>query len=53
MEKGQLKGAFALCGLYTELEDALHTDIDLVTTGGLTEDFLQGIGKDEVLLYEQ
>ena len=53
VEKGQLKGAFALCGLYTELEDALHTDIDLVTTGGLTEDFLQGIGKDEVLLYEQ
>ena len=53
VEKGQLKGAFALCGLYTELEDALHTDIDLVTKGGLTEDFLQGIGKDEVLLYEQ
>ena len=31
----------------------LHTDIDLVTTGGAHEDFLQGIGKDEVLLYEQ
>ncbi len=53
VEKGQLKGAFALCGLYTELEDALQTPIDLLTTGGLSEEFLQEIRKDEVLLYEQ
>lgn len=51
IEKGELKGMFALCGFYTELEEALHMKVDLLTTGSLDEDFLKKIAKDEVLLY--
>lgn len=51
IEKGELKGMFALCGFYTEVEEALHMKVDILTTGSLDEDFLKKIEKDEVLLY--
>jgi hypothetical protein len=51
IEKGELKGMFALCGFYTEVEEALHLKVDLLTTGSLEEEFLKKIEKDEVLLY--
>jgi len=51
IEKGELKGMFALCGFYTEVEAALHMKVDLLTTGSLDEGFLKKIEKDEVLLY--
>ena len=51
IEKGQLKGMFALCGFYTEAEEALKKKVDVLTTAGLAEDFLQRIKKDEVLIY--
>lgn len=51
VEKGELKGMFALCGFYTEVEEALHMKVDILTTGSLDEDFLKKIEKDEVLLY--
>ena len=51
IEKGKLKGMFALCGFYTEVENALGMKVDIVTTGSLEESFLSNIQKDEVMLY--
>lgn len=51
IEKGELKGMFALCGFYSEIEDALQLKVDIITTGSLEEDFLKKIEKEEVLLY--
>lgn len=53
VDKGSLRGMFALCGLYTELEKALNTKVDLLTTGSLDEDFLNRIKNEEVLLYAE
>ena len=51
IDKGELKGMFALCGFYTEVEEALQMKIDVLTTGSLEEEFLKKIEKEEVLLY--
>jgi predicted nucleotidyltransferase len=53
VDKGNLKGLFALCGLYTEIEEALQMNVDVLTTGSLEEDFLRKIQKEEVLLYAE
>lgn len=53
IDKGNLKGLFALCGLYTEIEEALQMKVDVLTTGSLEEDFLRKIQKEEVLLYAE
>jgi predicted nucleotidyltransferase len=52
VEKGRLKGLFALCGLYCDIEAALQKKVDVLTTGSLEPDFLCAISKEEVLLYE-
>lgn len=52
IDKGSLKGLFALCGLYTEIEEALQMKVDILTTRSLEDDFLRKIQKEEVLLYE-
>ena len=52
IEKGKLKGLFALCGFYTELSEALERKVEVHTTGSLTQEFLERIKKDEILLYE-
>ncbi|MCD8132117.1 MAG: nucleotidyltransferase domain-containing protein [Lachnospiraceae bacterium] len=51
IEKGSMKGMFALCGFYTDLSEALDRKIDVLTTGSLEESFLKRIQKDEVILY--
>lgn len=51
IEKGELKGMFALCGFYTEVEEALNKKVDVLTTGSLEEKFLEEIKKEEVVLY--
>ncbi len=51
IEKGELKGMFALCGFYTEVEEALQMKVDILTTGSLEGNFLRKIAKDEVVLY--
>lgn len=51
VEPGNLKGFFALCGFYTEIEEALGRKVDVLTTGSLSENFLEKIRKDEVMLY--
>lgn len=46
-----LNGLSALCGFYTELSDVLGRKVDVLTTGSLTDEFLESIRKDEVILY--
>ncbi len=51
IEKGELKGMFALCGFYSEVEEALQMKVDVVTTGSLDDEFLKAIKEEEVTLY--
>ena len=51
VDKGNAKG-MQLAFLLTDLEDALHKKIDLVTTGALSDQFLSAISNDEEVIYE-
>ena len=51
IDKGNLKGMFALCGFYTDVSEALRLEVDVVTTGSLEEAFLERLRDEEVLLY--
>lgn len=51
IDKGRIRGV-EMGGLLLDLEAALGVPVDLVTTGSLSERFLNEIKKDEVLLYE-
>ncbi|MCI8342261.1 MAG: nucleotidyltransferase [Firmicutes bacterium] len=51
IEKGNMKGLFALGGFYNEVRETLGTNVDVLTTGSLDTKFLEEIKKDEVLLY--
>ncbi len=51
IDKGSLKGMFALCELYTEIEEALQLKVDVLTTGSLDDNFLRKIQEEEVLVY--
>ena len=53
IEKGKLKGMIALCGFYTEVSEALERRVDVLTTGSLSDVFLESIKKDEVILYAE
>ena len=52
IDKGTIRGLFALGGLYADLEDAFGLKIDLVTTDSLDEEFLRQIASEELLIYE-
>lgn len=51
VDKGNLRGLFALGALYADLEDGLGKKLDLLTTGSLDQNFLRSIADEEVLLY--
>ncbi len=51
VDKGRLKGLFALGALYADLEDHLGKKLDLLTTGSLDQKFLQHIADEEILIY--
>lgn len=53
IEKGNLKGLFALSSFRLALEDALQTSVDLVSKDISDEAFLNMISKDEVVLYRK
>jgi len=53
IDKGSLRGMFALVGLYTELEDALKMKVEVLTTGSFEDEFLNRIKNKEVLLYAE
>ena len=52
VDKGRLKGLFALGALYSDLEERLGKKLDLLTTGSLDQQFLNHIAAEEVLLYD-
>ena len=51
VDKGRIKGMFALSGFRLDLLEQLGKDVDLLTTGSLEDDFLNEIKKEEVLIY--
>ena len=53
IDRGQIKGGFALAGLLLALESDLGMHVDLVTTGSLNKDFLDSIKAEERLSYER
>ena len=52
VDKGQIRGLFALGALYSDLEEKLGKRLDLLTTGSLDPEFLNHIAKEEILLYD-
>ena len=53
IDKGKIRDLFELSGFYTDLEEALDTKIDIITTCGLKDDFRQHIEKEMTVIYEQ
>lgn len=48
-----IRGMFALGALYSDLEDSLGKDLDLLTTGSLDQRFLDQIAGEEIVLYDR
>ena len=51
IDKGKIRGLFALSGLCLALEEQLGTKVDLLTSDSLDHAFLDRIRTEEVLLY--
>lgn len=52
IEKGNLRGLFALSGFRLDIADALHKEVDVVSQLPDTQEFMDNMSRDEVLLYE-
>ena len=56
IEAVAIKGLFALGGLYSDLEEALGKELDLITVKSLKynddNDFKENLEKERVLIYE-
>lgn len=52
IDKGSIRG-LRFAGLLGDLEEALGTHVDLISTGGMDESFRRSIAREEVLLYER
>ena len=53
IDSGAIRGYFQLAGFHRELEEALSTSVDVLTTGALEDKFLSCIAQEEVKIYEQ
>lgn len=53
IDKGTLRGLFALSGMRLDICDALSKEVDLLTTNSLDDNFRNRIRGDEVLIYER
>ena len=51
IDKGRIRGLFALSGLRLALQDRLGVEVDLLTSDSLDGEFLDRIRNEEVLLY--
>ena len=51
--EGDIKSFFMLGGIYSELSDALGTELDLLSRLPESEAFKKNLKKDEVVLYER
>ena len=52
VNKGSLRGLFALSGLHSDLEERFGKKLDLLTNGSLEPKFLNQIANEEILIYE-
>ena len=52
INRGALRG-IQIGGLYEDLQEILERPIDLLTTEQLSNDFLDGIKEEEILIYAQ
>ena len=52
IDKGDIVGGIALAALLLDIERELDIQVDLVTTGRLSKDFLSAIRDEEKLLYK-
>lgn len=51
IDRGDIRGYLQLNGFRLELADELGTDVDVVTTGGAPQRFLDSIKANRILLY--
>lgn len=52
IDKGNIKGFFELSRFHLELQERLGAEVDVLTTGALSKEFLNRIKGEEVILYE-
>ena len=52
IDKGKIRGLFALSGFHLALEERLGRKVDLLTSDSLDAEFLANIRPEEVLLYD-
>ena len=52
IDRGSMRG-LKFCGFYSDMENALHLPLDILTTQQLPQKFLDAISKEEILLYER
>jgi len=53
IEKGDIKGFVRLAGFQRELEENLSMPVDVLTIGALSDEFLNRIKKEEIVIYER
>ena len=57
IDASEIKGLFAIGGIYSDLSTALKKNIDLITLGSLNncdnKQFVDNVRKDKVLIYER
>ena len=51
IERGAIRTAFQMGGLYADLAEGLGKELDLVTLDGADQNFISRIRRDEVRLY--
>ncbi|MCL2141168.1 MAG: nucleotidyltransferase domain-containing protein [Dehalococcoidia bacterium] len=51
VDDGALRGFVRLAGFHRELEESLHTNVDVIPTDALSESFLNEIRAEEVMVY--
>ncbi|MDR1953234.1 MAG: nucleotidyltransferase domain-containing protein [Clostridiales Family XIII bacterium] len=51
-DKGALRGLFQLAGFHADLEENLGVHVDVLTEGGLDDEFLANVRTEEVVIYE-
>jgi predicted nucleotidyltransferase len=52
VDKGTLRGLFELAGFHLDLEDRFGIRVDVLTEGGLENEFLDDIRTEEVIVYD-
>jgi predicted nucleotidyltransferase len=51
-DKGALRGLFQLAGFHADLEASLGMSVDVLTEGGLDNEFLANVRTEEVVIYD-